>query len=478
MDLKKVNLSQISKEINRPKQDTDLSLGKQAIDDFDIESIEILPEYKLILNELEQKNTIIFVSGRAGTGKSTLIHYIRAKLDKCAVVAPTAIAAINVGGTTIHSFFSMPPRVLNPDEDFPLRSNMVPVIEDLSVLIIDEISMVSPNMIDVINNSLKKARKSDLPFGGVSIVFVGDLLQLPPIVNDKDVGVFYTHRYNSPYFYSADIFSEAEILPIELTKVFRQKDKEFIDILNHIRINNRHREAVARINRECYLDKLEKVNDNISLVTTNAMAKTINEKKLKEIAGDLLTFEAKYSGTLKQNQIHFPAPDILNLKIGAKIVFVKNNKPLWLNGTMGTVVGIEDDFLLVQIDETKNIVSVGIETWDKVKYTYNYETRKIESVSIGSFSQFPITLGWAVTIHKSQGMTIEKLNIDLGNGAFAFGQSYVALSRCKTLEGITLFKPISMSDVKADPTVLEFYNRLGFSGYDFAIGNKNNKRHI
>ena len=465
MQIKKVNLSDISEEINRPKQDVDLSENKQDKNDFDIDSIEVLPEYEFILKALEQKSTAIFVSGKAGTGKSTLIQYIVAKLEKCAVVAPTAIAAINVRGTTIHSFFSMPPRILNPDEDFPLRSNMVPVIEDLSVLIIDEVSMVSPNMIDVMNNSLKKARKSSLPFGGVSIVFVGDLLQLPPIVNDKDVGIFYTHRYNSQYFYSADIFKELDIIPIELTKVFRQKDEAFIDILNHIRTNNNHRESVALLNRECYLEKKEELNDNISLVTTNAMAKTINEKKLEAIDAELMTFEANYTGQLKQNQVQFPAPDILNVKIGAKVVFVKNNKPLWLNGTLGTIVGIEDGFLLIQIGETKNIVSVGMETWDKVKYKYNYETRKIESVSIGSFTQFPITLGWAVTIHKSQGMTIEELNIDLGNGAFAFGQTYVALSRCKTLKGITLLKPISMSDVKADPAVLEFYNRLGFDGY-------------
>jgi hypothetical protein len=262
MEIKKVNLSDISEEINRPQQDVDLSENKQKKDKFDIDSIEILPEYEFILKKLEENGAAIFVSGKAGTGKSTLIHYIRVKLEKCAVIAPTAIAAINVGGTTIHSFFSMPPRILNPDEDFPLRSNMIPVIEDLSVLIIDEVSMVSPNMIDVMNNSLKKARKNKLPFGGVSIVFVGDLLQLPPIVNDKDVGVFYTHRYNSQYFYSADVFKELEIIPIELTKVFRQKDEEFIQILNHIRTNNNHSESVTKLNKECYLEKQENIKQH------------------------------------------------------------------------------------------------------------------------------------------------------------------------------------------------------------------------
>lgn len=461
MQLKAIDLSVISHEIHRPKKTVDMSKQKET---FDENTIEILPEYTAILEALQVENQAIFVSGKAGTGKSTLIKYLVSKVENCAVVAPTAIAAVNVGGETIHSFFSLPVKVLNPDESYNLKSNMKPVIKDLGLLIIDEISMVSPNIIDVISNSLKKARNNELPFGGVSIVFIGDLLQLPPIVNDEEVGLFFTHRYESHYFYSADIFKEINIIPMELKKVFRQTDKNFINILNHIRVNHNHAQYIDQLNQKC-LQHQNLNNDAITLVTTNAIAKAINEKKLKEINQDLITFNATYTGVLKQRKIHMPAPDILKLKIGAKIIFVKNDtNKLYLNGSLGTIVDFKNEHLLIQLNDTKNIISVGKESWDKVQYKYNYETQKVDSTCIGTFTQYPISLGWAITIHKSQGMTIDKINIDLGTrGAFAYGQTYVALSRCKALKGITLNQPIAMKDVRADPTILEFFNKIGFT---------------
>ena len=461
MQLKTVNLSEISENIHRPKESINMYRKKEI---FDEASIEILPEYTAILDLVKEENQAIFVSGKAGTGKSTLIKYLVSKIKNCAVIAPTTIAAVNVGGQTIHSFFSLPIKVLNPDECHPLKNNMIPVIKDLSLLIIDEISMVSPNVIDVMNNSLKKARKNELSFGGINILFIGDLLQLPPIVPDEEVGVFFTHRYNSHYFYSADVFKETGIIPIELRKVFRRTDKSFINLLNHIRINKHHHEYVELLNQKCYSDKIEKQTDTITLVATNATAKMINEKKLEENPNKLRTFNATYTGQLKQRKMNFPAPDILDLKIGAKIIFVQNSSDrLWFNGSLGTIVDFKDEHILIQLDNSKNIVTVARESWDKKEYTYNYDTRKIESKGLGAFTQYPISLGWAITIHKSQGMTIEKLNIDLGvRGAFAYGQTYVALSRCKTLEGITLKRPIKLSDVKADPAILEFFKKLGF----------------
>ena len=460
MKLKPINLSTISHNIHRPIESVNMSKKEEP---FDETSIEVLPEYTAILDALKEESQAIFVSGKAGTGKSTLIKYLVSKIDNCAVIAPTAIASVNVGGQTIHSFFSLPIKVLNPDESYNLKSNMKPVIKDLSLLIIDEISMVSPNIIDVMSNSLKKARGNDLPFGGVNMLFIGDLLQLPPIVNDEEVGVFFTHRYDSHYFYSADIFKKTDIIPVELTKVFRQKDEDFINILNHIRVNKNHAHYIDKLNQACFYNKRNSENA-ITLVTTNATAKTINERQLQEINQELMTFHATYTGILKQRKMHMPAPDILNLKVGAKIIFIKNGADgLYFNGSLGTIVGFKEEHLLIQLEDSKNIISVGKESWDKVEYKYNYETQKIESISLGSFTQYPLSLGWAITIHKSQGMTIEKINIDLGvRGAFAYGQTYVALSRCKTLEGITLNHPISLRDVKADPSILDFFSRLGF----------------
>ena len=461
MPLVTVDFSKISENIHRPKESVNMNKKKEV---FDEASIEILPEYTAILGLVKQENQAIFVSGKAGTGKSTLIKYLVSKIKNCAVIAPTSIAAINVGGQTIHSFFSFPIKVLNPDEYYNLKSNMLPIIKDLTLLIIDEISMVSPNVIDVMNNSLKKARKNKSPFGGINILFIGDLLQLPPIVPDEEVGVFFTHRYNSHYFYSADVFKEIGIVPIELRKVFRQTDENFINILNHIRINKHHHEYIKLLNQKCYFDKIDKETDTITLVATNATAKMINEQKLEENPNKFMSFKATYTSQLKQRTVRFPAPDILDLKIGAKIIFVQNSSDgLWLNGSLGTIVDFKDEYILIQLDDSKNIVTVARESWEKREYTYNYDKRRIESKLLGSFTQYPLSLGWAITIHKSQGMTIENLNIDLGaRGAFAFGQTYVALSRCKTLEGITLKRPIKPSDVKADPSILEFFKQLGF----------------
>ena len=460
--VKKVNLSEVSRDVNRPKGITRHLGTKIDKGEIDISDIEVLPEYEFILKAVQEACPAIFVTGRAGTGKSTLIRFLTSKIKKSAVVAPTAIAAINVGGSTIHSFFGIPPRTINPDEAFSPRKHIIPVIENLDVLIVDEVSMVSPDIVDCISNSLKKTKRSDTPFGGIPIILVGDILQLPPVVTDRDVGVYYTHRYDSPYFYSAEIFKNIDIMPIELTKVFRQKDDEFIAALDHIRTNHEHRDSVALFNRKCYRDKEDVGLDTLCLVPTNAVAKSINENRLDELPSEIVAFDAIYGGGLNAGKTKFPAPDRLNIKKCARIIFVKNNHPSWLNGTIGEVLSIETDSIRVKLVETGNIVSVSRETWKKYKYKYNYEEKRIESEVIGTFTQFPISLGWAITIHKSQGMTIEALQIDLGRGAFCFGQTYVALSRCRTIGGITLAKPISMGDVKADITVIEFYKKLGF----------------
>lgn len=426
-----------------------------------LQDIEVLPEYEFIYQALQQGCPSIFVTGKAGTGKSTLIQWLCQKLEGCAVVAPTAIAAINVQGDTIHSFFGLPPVHIDPDDEFHPKEKSRLVLENIRYLIVDEVSMVLPNMVDAMSNILKSVRRNNLPFGGVPTIFIGDLFQLPPVVSSQEEVVYFSHRYRSHHFYSADVFKEQQIIPVSLTKVRRQTDVEFIEALNHIRLNDNCREHVALFNRRCFRDKPEGSTAGIYLVPTNVAAKKINTRELDVLPGDVHVYEATVTGNLPANKWKLNVSDRLELKVGAKLIFLKNNKPQWINGDLGEVVGLEHDHIRVKKHGSDNVLIVGKEIWCKYKYTYDYETRKIERLEVGSFQQFPVALGWAITIHKSQGLTLGNLTLDLGNGAFCEGQTYVALSRAKTIEGITLARPISMNDVKVDHAVLAFYRQMG-----------------
>lgn len=425
--------------------------------------IEILPEYEFILQALKAGCPSIFVTGKAGTGKSTLIQWLSQKLESCAIVAPTAVAAVNVQGDTIHSFFGLPPSHLDPDETFHPNAKARLIMENLKFLIIDEVSMVLPNVVDVMSNTLKSVRRNNLPFGGVPTLFVGDLLQLPPVVSTREETVYFSHRYRTPFFFSADVFQQQKIIPVNLANVRRQADAEFIGALSHIRQNNDCRDSVALFNRRCYRDKERDAAVGIYLVPTNKAAKTINTRKLDLLPGSATIYEAVVTGDLLANRWKLPVSDRLELKIGAKIIFLKNKKPSWINGDQGELVGLESDHIRVKKDGSDNVLIVGKETWQKLKYTYDYDTRKIEREVVGTFEQLPVALGWAITIHKSQGLTLDSLTLDLGGGAFAEGQTYVALSRARTIDGITLSRPISMPDVRANPAVLEFYKQLGIA---------------
>ncbi len=425
------------------------------------QDIEVLPEYNFILQALQAGCPSIFVTGKAGTGKSTLIQWLCQQLEGCAVVAPTAIAAVNVRGDTIHSFFGLPPTHIDPDGNFEIKDRSRLVLENVKCLIVDEVSMVLPNIVDAMSTILQKVRRNNIPFGGVPTLFIGDLLQLPPVVDNQELSVFYTHRYKTPFFFSADVFRDQQIMPVHLTKVRRQSDAEFIEALNHIRLNDNSRDYVALFNRRCYRDKQQGSPTGVYLVPTNAAAKTINTRELDALPGGLQLFEAVVTGNIPVNQWKLAVPDRLELKVGARVIFLKNNKPHWINGDIGEVAGMEADHIRVKKQKSDNVVLVAKETWYKLKYTYNHQSRKIEQEPIGTFSQLPVSLGWAVTIHKSQGLTLEHLTLDLGGGTFAAGQLYVALSRAKSIEGITLAKPIAMQDVKAAPEVLEFYRLMG-----------------
>ena len=423
--------------------------------------VEVLPEYEFILEVVQAGCPALFVTGKAGTGKSTLIHWLRSQLDSCAVVAPTAVAAAAIQGDTIHSFFGLPPRLIDPEEKHPLSAKVRLVLENVKCLIVDEVSMVLPNMVDTMSNILRSARGSDLPFGGVPVIFVGDLLQLPPVVGTPEEVVYFSHRYQTRYFFSADVFREQPIVPVVLAKVRRQADEEFIEALNRIRLGEDCRDAVALFNRTCFRDRAPDAPVGTYLVPTNQSARSINMRELDQLDGQTRLYEARVGGTVAANKWKLPVPDRLELKTGAKVIFLKNRKPDWINGDLATVVGMEDDHIRVRKDETDNVLLVGRETWHKYKYVYDYQTRRVEAEVIGSFEQFPLALGWAMTIHKSQGLTLDALTLNLGEGAFAEGQTYVALSRARMLDGISLARPISMRDVRVDPVVVAFYRELG-----------------
>lgn len=428
----------------------------------DISDIEVLPEYDFIKQAIGAGCPSLFVTGKAGTGKSTLVRWLTHEIDSCAVVAPTAIAAVNVGGVTIHSLFGLPASHIDPGDEFNPSSKTRTVVENLKCLIIDEVSMVLPNLVDVMDKILRQVRRNETPFGGIPTIFIGDLLQLPPVVSSQEETIYFSHRYKTLYFFSADVFKTQELLPINLNEVRRQTDKRFIEALSHIRTNKDHRDHVALFNRTCFRDKTHDPDiHGIYLVPTNRQAKKINTEKLDSLTSELHVFEARTTGNVPVGRWKINVPSQLELKLGAKIIFLKNKQPQWVNGDLGEVVGIEPDCIRIKKDKTDNVLLVGREVWYKFSYTYNYQTQKIEKTQIGTFEQFPLSLGWAMTIHKSQGMTLNNAIIDLGGGAFCEGQTYVALSRARTIEGITLVRPISMKDVKVDPVVLAFYRNLG-----------------
>lgn len=423
--------------------------------------IEVLPEYEFVLQAVQQGCPAIFVTGKAGTGKSTLIRWLRAQLKSCAVVAPTAIAAASVQGETIHAFFGIPPRLVDAADELRLSSRARMVLANISCLVVDEVSMVTPNLVDLMSQRLQVARDDARPFGGVPVVFVGDLLQLPPVVSTREAAVYFSHRYKTRYFFSADVFSELQIIPLALTRIYRQADGAFVDALNRIRWGQDCREAVALFNRACWRDApRDAPNAGTRLVPTNQAARRLNARELARLPGGARLYEARVEGQVPAHRWQLTVPEKLELKVGARVVFLRNHRPDWINGHQGVVLGLEEDAIRVRKDETDNVVVVGRATWQRYKYRYDYRTRRVEAEVVGSFEQFPLAPGWAITIHKSQGLTLDRLTLDLGAGAFAEGQTYVALSRARTLDGIRLSRPISMADVQVDPLIIRFYREL------------------
>lgn len=413
----------------------------------------------------------VFVTGKAGTGKSTLLEHIRQDAGKKMVVlAPTGVAAVNVNGDTLHSFFTLKPGFEKEEaRNMRMDEKKRKKYKALKTILIDEISMVRADMLDAVDIFLRKARQNSNPFGGVQMVFFGDLYQLPPVTTHRDREEFFA-EYDSPYFFAAKVFqgqqdlfaAEFKLEFIELETIYRQTDKDFIDILNAVRDNTMTAEKFVKLNERYDSQFVPDRNKYISLMTTNADANKINAEELEKLDADEILCEAKKTGKLDKS--NYPNDEEVTIKEGAQIMFIYNDKERrWVNGTIGTVTDIKElysedkkmmELVLTVRKSDGRFVKVTPYTWEISKYAY--KNGEFEREKIGSFEQLPLKLAWAITIHKSQGKTFDHVVIDLGRGSFAHGQTYVALSRCTSLEGLVLKKRIGRSSIIMDERVKAF----------------------
>lgn len=446
-----------------------MSQKKQAVDADTIDLDN--PELQKALQIIQFTNNSLFLTGKAGTGKSTFLRYISATTKKKHVIlAPTGIAAINAGGSTLHSFFKLPFYPLVPtDKRYStrnLRSTMkyngdkCKLLREMELIIIDEISMVRADIIDFIDKVLRiYNRNMREPFGGKQLLLVGDIYQLEPVLKEEDRRLLQPY-YASSYFFDAKVFQNYPLVSIELNKVYRQNDPSFISILDHIRTNqvsdNDLRYINARVGAQRGTTEIPQEDFTITLSTRRDTVDWINNQGLDSLNGAPVMFLGEIKGEFPESSL--PTPIEQNLKVGAHVMFIKNDtQKQWVNGTLGLIIGIDEEAGILYVHtEDGDDLQVQREMWENVRYHFNETEQKIEEEQIGTYVQFPVKLAWAITVHKSQGLTFRNVNIDFTGGVFAGGQAYVALSRCTSLEGITLKEPLHRNEVFVRSEVVQF----------------------
>lgn len=450
-----------------------------------ISKIEINDDFTRALDLLNKSNKSVFITGKAGTGKSTLLQYFQENTDKnVAVLAPTGVAALNVHGQTIHSFFRFPTTVTPQTVRKKKPSNaFVEMLQKLDTLVIDEVSMVRADLMDCIDEALRFCMKNKKPFGGIQMVFIGDLYQLPPVVAGKEERELFKTYYASPYFFDAKVFEDFKMEFIELEKIYRQKDNDFIELLNKIRNNSVESEDIDRLNSRHGLEFDEDSEEfYITLTTTNQAADIINSSKLAQLDTSLKTYTAEVKGDFEPK--HYPTALNLELKEGAQVMLLNNDSAgHWVNGSVGKIIEITvgetgEDLLIIELSNGK-MVSVLPYEWKVARYFYNKERKMLDSESIGSFAQYPVRLAWAVTIHKSQGKTFDRVVIDIGKGSFTHGQVYVGISRCTSFEGLVLKKPILKKHIWMDWHIVRFITQYQYkkSEEDMSLDDKLKRIH-
>ena len=428
--------------------------------------IELNAEFKQALELMENSSKSVFVTGRAGTGKSTLLtHFTETTHKKVVILAPTGVAALNVKGQTIHSFFKFRPN-MTPERVRKLRrgDDGKNIYKQLDTLVIDEISMVRADLLDCVDKFLRlNGPLENKPFGGIQMIFIGDLYQLSPVVTSSDKEIFHT-LYKTPYFYGAHVFEFFEMEFVELQKVYRQHDEKFIDLLNSVRNNTITEKGLALL-KQRYNPQFEPEPGEfyVYLTTTNAMAETINAAQLAKLDSPQIIFTGEIEGEFGKENL--PTAIDLKIKPGAQIMMLNNDiQGRWVNGSIGEVKGLlrnnkGEDVIIADLNDGST-VEIEPFTWEI--YRSFVDEGQLASEVIGTFTQYPLMLAWAVTIHKSQGKTFDNVIIDIGRGAFAHGQTYVALSRCTSLEGIVLVKPLQKKDIWTDFKVVDFLTKYQY----------------
>ena len=439
------------------------------------------PELELALNFIEKTDRNLFITGKAGTGKTTFLHQIKNEsLKRMVIVAPTGVAAINAKGVTIHSFFQMPFGPILPNQ--PPNSQQrrfsktkIDIIKSLDLVIIDEISMVRADLLDGIDQVMRRYKNRNKVFGGAQVLMIGDLQQLAPVVRPNEWSLLQPH-YETVYFFSSKAFQEANVVSIELKHIYRQKNEDFIKILNEVRTDTLSNESAEILNRN-YNPSFSPSKEEgfITLTTHNNRANLINNSELNKLKDKSAFFKAEISGKFNENS--FPNDEKLELKLGAQVMFIKNDssqEKRYFNGKIGIITKISKDAVTVKCPNDADEIVTERETWSNINYSINDETKAIKEELIGSFTQIPLRLAWAITIHKSQGLTFEKAIID-AEASFAHGQTYVALSRCTSLEGLVLKTKITSNAIINDKTVSIFNENVAENHPDESILNESEK---